>query len=155
VRGLFLTQNRSQCDTFRRRTPERMRHPRSVEGVRRRLTVMRKPSRELSANNRSNPSPGPRRLMRTPPRATLSPGRGLLVPVFVGWEQFSKDAGPVPRPAGRNSTNDPGMLMKTKDRLFPPPADCRSAERRRPLSFTCSNPRCYDSFSGHRPQKTK
>jgi hypothetical protein len=37
---------------------------------------MRQPSRAASPNEARNPSPGPRRLMKAPPRATLSPGRG-------------------------------------------------------------------------------
>ena len=31
----------------------------------------------MPVGNTTNPSPGPRRLMKTPPRATLSPWRGL------------------------------------------------------------------------------
>ena len=57
---------------------------------------MRQRSRATSPNDARNPSAGPRRRMKAPPRVTLSPGSGLFDPVFVAWEQSTKDGGPAP-----------------------------------------------------------
>jgi len=92
---------------------------------------MRQPSRATSPNDARNPSPGPRRLTKAPPRLTLSPRRGLLVPVFVDWEQSTKDGGPAPARQAKidersgNVIENKGQLTSAAGkREIPAPCPC-------------------------------
>jgi hypothetical protein len=100
---------------------------------------MRQPSRATSPNDARNPSPGPRRLRKAPPRVTLSPGSGLLVPVLVGWEQSTKDGDPAPARQAKIDDRS-GNVIENKGRLWEPAGTCREETK-----ATATGP--YDNLS--------
>jgi hypothetical protein len=77
--------------------------------------------------------------MKEPPRLTLSPGSGLLVPVFVDWEQSTKDGGPAPARQAKIDERS-GNVIENKGQLWEPAGTCREE-----TNATATGP--YDNLS--------
>jgi hypothetical protein len=85
-----------------------------LEGYGESMAALTRVSGTNPVGNGSNPSPGPRRLTKAPPRSTLSLGRGLSHGAFVRLVLAGK-AGAAAT-ALQNWRNKARMSMKTKDR---------------------------------------
>jgi hypothetical protein len=62
--------------------------------------------------------------MKAPPRLTLSPERGLFDPVFVAWEQSTKDGDPAPARQAKIDDRS-GNVTENKGQLWEPAGTCR------------------------------
>jgi hypothetical protein len=62
--------------------------------------------------------------MKAPPRVTLSPGSGLFDPVFVAWEQSTKDGASAPARQAKIDDRS-GNAIENKGQLWEPAGTCR------------------------------